>query len=759
MRFGRSAWRIGAMIFLLMILTFSSCMKSPEAKSAQYLEKGKQLLQQKDVPRAILQFKNAGQATPKNAEVFYQLGLAYMAAGDLRSGVASLRKAIALNPKHAGAQLKMAELMASTNDAGVLKDAQERLQELLQESPDNPDALHALGLTELKLNQPENGVEHLNRAMMSGTQDLMIAVTLAQAKLSQKDAKGAEDVLKQACASSSKSADALVILGGFYAAQNRPVDAEQQFQRALALDPNSIAALSNLAMLQYLAGRKQDAEQNFKRLADSAEKSLKSVHALFLFQEGRRDEAIREFEKLTKGDPENRLVRTQLVIAYRTANRKQDAQNVLAAALKKNPKDLDALLQRAEMYLDDRQYGPAEADFNQVLRQKPEAPEIHYAVARLQQVRGAMLTYRQELSEALQLNPYLLPVRLELSQSLLSSSNAKAALDLLNSAPESQRGSLPVLIQRNWAYWALGNMTAMRHGIDQGLALAETSDLLLQDGMWKLRAGDPAKARGTLTQILNANPSDVRALQALNQSYAVEHRPSAALQKVTEYASKAPNVARVQHFLGVLFMTNGNQAEARKAFNAAKAADPQFVPADLGLVQADVLAGKFDDARKRLASMIAADNRIAEAHLWLGVLEEGQHNHAVAMEEFRKVVELDNGNAQALNNLATLLAEYGNKPDEALKYAERAVELDPEKPDYCDTLGWILYRKALYPGAIGYLERAAAKRHAIAQYHLAMAYAQSGNPTRGRAALKVALALNPGLPEAKLATDLLGSVQ
>src|ERR1700722_8015649 len=86
--------------FLLMMFALSSCVSSPEAKSARFIEAGKKMLQNKDAPRAILQFRNATQATPKNAEAFYQLGLAYLAAGDLRNGVGNLRKAVDVDPKH-----------------------------------------------------------------------------------------------------------------------------------------------------------------------------------------------------------------------------------------------------------------------------------------------------------------------------------------------------------------------------------------------------------------------------------------------------------------------------------------------------------------------------------------------------------------------------------------------------------------------------------------------------------------------------------
>jgi len=751
--------RKGMIVYLLLLLialTFSGCMRSPEARSARYMEAGKKLLQKNDPARAILQFRSAAQTTPRNPEAYYQLGIAFLAAGDLRNGVASLRKALDLNPKHAAAQLRLAQLMASTSDPEVLKDAQQRLQALLQDSPDNADALHALALAELKMGKPEDAMQLLERALLAAPQEVVIAVTLAQAKVQQKDNKGAEEVLKKACENSPKSADAVIILGRFYAAQNRAAEAEQQFRHALAMDPQSAAAVSNLATLQYATGRKQEAEQNFKRLSGFPGKTFKPVYAMFLFTEGRRDEAIREFEKLTKEDSEDRVARTRLVAAYREANRAADADKILEQALKKNPKDLDALLQRAEMSLAAGKYAPAEADLNQVLHLRPEAAEVHYILAKLNQARGTNLSYRQELSKALELKPDLLAVRLELAQALVAGNAAKSAIEVLDAAPTSQRVSLPVVIQRNWAFWATGELPEMRKGIDLGLSRVRSTDLLVQDGLWKLRTGNPSGARASLEEALKIDPTDLRALSGLSQSYVAQKQSPMAVQKVKEYASKQPKSAPVQEFLGLLLIANSERREARTAFTAAKAADPRYAAADLSLIQLDAAEGKLDDAQNRLQTVVAANEGNTLARLWLGNVEEMKGNHQAALDQFRKVAAADPGNAQNLNNFAYLLAEYSKQPDAALKYAEKAVELAPERPAYSDTLGWVLYGKGLYTPAIQYLERANSHSGDVVwKYHLAMAYAKAGNLTRGRATLEAALKINPNVPEAKIAQEVI----
>jgi tetratricopeptide (TPR) repeat protein len=750
----RNAWLVA---LLAIALVSGACNRSPEAKSAKFMAEGKRLMEKKDPARALLQFRNAVQATPRDPEAYFQLGMASLATGDVQQGAVAFRKALELNPKHKEAQLRLSQLMAGTADPDTLKEAQRHLSALLQDTPDNAEALHALALTELKLGDSGDGIQHLEHAMTAAPEGLAFAVTLAQAKWEQGDKKGAEDTLIKACENAPKSADAVAVLGYFYAKQNRLSDAERQYRRAWAMDQTRGTALLDLAMVLNQTGRKQEAEQDFKQVSALPDQTFKSVYATFLFQEGRRDEAIRAFEKLAKEDPEDRVARTQLITAYRTLERLPDAQRVLDSALKKNPKDLDALLQGGEISLDAGKYDQAEADFGQVLHSKPDSPEVHYALGKLYLARGATSRYRDELSNALRINPSLLQIRLELAQTLLADgkSGATAALQLLDSTPPSQKESTSILVKRNWVLWSLKDFAEMRKEIDRGLSRDKSPELLLQDGLWKLQAGNFVAAEAALEQALSIDPADLGALALLNNAYVAQKQSGIAVKKVQEFVARQPKSAPAQELWGMVLMANGDRAQARAAFAAARAMDPHYLKATLSLVQLDILERKWRDADMELKALLANEPGNSTARLWLGEVEVEEGENAMALEQFRKAVASNPNNALALNDLAYLLIQDSKQADEALKYAEKAVELAPEDANYADTLGWVLYQKGLYGPAIKHLERAASTNGNVAwKYHLAMAYAKFGNRASAQTTLNVALKVNPNVPEAKLAREL-----
>jgi tetratricopeptide (TPR) repeat protein len=107
----------------------------------------------------------------------------------------------------------------------------------------------------------------------------------------------------------------------------------------------------------------------------------------------------------------------------------------------------------------------------------------------------------------------------------------------------------------------------------------------------------------------------------------------------------------------------------------------------------------------------------------------------------------DESNFLALENLAGLIVE--DNPDEALRFAERAVELAPDDASAHDTLGWVYYRKGVYGSAAEHLKLAVAKEPTPRrQYRLGMCYLKTGDRDRGQQMLASALKQDP-----KLATE------
>ncbi len=736
----------------------SSCSYlKPGAGQARYLESGKKYIAAKEYPRAILQLKNAQRTDPKDAEAYYLLGEVYLATGEPQAAVDQFQRAVALNPKHTRAQVRLAEMTAANKDPGTVAGTAKRVEDILKYSPDNPDALNALAISEARLDHSDQAIAHLEQALKKAPYHVKSAVSLASIRASKGDTQGAESVLTRLATDAPKSVEPQLALAQFYWAAGRKEAVEPALRRALQIDANSGPALTLLGVLQMRTGQIEPAGETYRRLAALPDPQYRNVHALYLIKTGKPEAAAAELAKLARADSSNRALRSLLVTAYARAGKQAEAEKVLSDALAANPKDTEALLQRGEFYLTQGRAPDAERDLRQVLRFKPDSAQAHLVMSRIYQARGMQRNQKQELSEAIRLSERLLPARLEMARLLVLSGGGATALDLLNKAPKDQQQMVPLITVKNLALMAVEDWKGARKGIDAGLKRERTSDLLLQDAVCRLKLEKDVKgARASLESGIESSPEDARLADSLAWSYVSQKQAEAGMARLRELAGRHPGSAALRVVLGKWLARLGSPDEARIALESALKLNPALTEADLAVVDIDQRAGKLAEARARLARLMKARPESAGLRLKLAGLEDQAGNVPAAIEEYRKVLAADPNNLLALNNLAFRLANDSRQPDEALKFAQQAKELAPENPFIDDTLGWAFYQKGLYPNAVQHLE-AAVRRQATAQrqYHLAMAYLKSGDTRRGETALRAALEQDPNLAEAKLAREQL----
>jgi tetratricopeptide (TPR) repeat protein len=701
-------------------------------------------LEQKNYSRAILEFRNATSAMPTDAEPYYQISLAYFETGNHETSVAALRKALALNPKHAGAQLRLAALMTTSLDKKVLADAENRLQELLAVPQKNAEAMDTLALTEWKLGRPEAAAKLLDEALMKFPEDLVSSIVLARIKLSQNDPNGAEGVLKKWVAGAAKSREAALALGRLYIQLDKPGQAESEFRRALRLDPKYAPALFSLALIEMKGNRSGEAEQTFKQLADQPDRDYQHLYGLFLFQQGKKEQALAELRRLAKADPDDRGARTRVLIAYVLMDKVSEAEKLLATALERNSKDNEALLQRSELRLRSGDFAAAEKDLNQLLRFQPDSAQAHFQLAKVKRMQNLGRVERQELTAALNRDQNFLPARLALARSFNLAKEPKLALELMDQTPAAQKADLDVGIERNWALLGIGTRKEAHEGIDRGLRVARAPELLVQDGLLRIKEKDYAGASDDANEALNRDAENTAAYRLLVESCVAQKQLPKAVGKIRELVSQRPNSALLRFELGQMLVTAGNRPEGRQSFEAAAALDAKYSAPKLALAELEATEKRWDAALRQLNAVMASDPRNVLALKMAADIEVAAGNHLAAIAHYRAWLDVDGSNVLALNNLAYLIAL--DSPDEALKLAQQAVELAPDDAAVRDTMGWVYYRKGIYGSAVEQLRMSVTKESTPQrQFHLAMAYLKVGDKDLGQQTLMTALKQDPDL--------------
>src|SRR5262249_5179018 len=106
----------------------------------------------------------------------------------------------------------------------------------------------------------------------------------------------------------------------------------------------------------------------------------------------------------------------------------------------------------------------------------------------------------------------------------------------------------------------------------------------------------------------------------------------------------------------------------------------------------------------------------------------------------------------AMNNLAYALTETGDAKDldSALQFAQRALQISPNEPDFRDTLGWIWLKKGTNDSALQVFTALCREAPANPSYrhHLGLALLATRNHAAARQAFETALASGPSRDEA-----------
>lgn len=735
------------------LLTLSLALwgcQTPEQKAAGYLSTARKDMENNRFADAVLRLRIAARIKPRDADLHYYLGLAYWGNGDPGQAASEWTAATELNPKHTQAQVRLAELAARYGQGQVLADARNQIQQIVAQTPSDAGAWYTLALAEWKLGKPEDAARHLQEALSRLPSHLEAAGALARIQLEKGDFPAAEKTVLGAAARAPGSVDAAVAAGRFYLVAGKPAEALKRLLGAVEIDGKSGPALLALGEAQLATGDRSAAEKTFARLSALPGRTYRGVHASYLLGEQRYAEAAAELEPLVRKDAGDGTLRGYLVAAYMGAGRLADAEKLLTAALAANKNDLAASLQWTQMLLHGNRIREAETGLGQVMRSHANLAQGHVLLAAVYEARHNPRGQRAELAEALRISPGMFDVRARLVRGYLAAGEANTAMDTLDRTPEAQKASPEFALEKNWVLFAKGDFGELRARLDAVPPPGRTAEAWLQDGLLNAQMKRYDEAAAALREALRLAPQDLRVIPALARVYVTQKRIDLAEALIADCAARFPASAPIQTYVGGWMAATGRMDKARAAFQRAKAADPGYGAADMGLARVASMERKWDEARRILNPLCSGDSAAA-AHMLLAGVDEATGDNRSAVEHYKKAIAEDAGNAVALNNAAYLLADDPQRLDEALGYAKRALEIAPS-PGLYDTLGWISYRKGQYAAAVGYLEKAVGEdANARRRYHLAMAYFKAGDAARGRAVLKTAQAMDPSLPEAAMA--------
>ena len=137
---------------VFVIATLLASCGGAQARKAAYLAKGREYLAAHNFAKARLEFRNAVQLDPNDAEASFLAGRAMEALGNVREAVQMYQGAIQADPWHLRARAQLALIFAYR---GAPAKAIDLAEAGLKFAPDDPDLLTARGAAHLRLGDAE----------------------------------------------------------------------------------------------------------------------------------------------------------------------------------------------------------------------------------------------------------------------------------------------------------------------------------------------------------------------------------------------------------------------------------------------------------------------------------------------------------------------------------------------------------------------------------------------------------------------------
>lgn len=259
-------------------------------------------------------------------------------------------------------------------------------------------------------------------------------------------------------------------------------------------------------------------------------------------------------------------------------------------------------------------------------------------------------------------------------------------------------------------------------------------------GRLYLVTGASDKAVQALARVVDQNPGSVQGRLALAQAQAATKDLRGAIATLEEIVDDEPRVAgalaQYQQQAGLLNeaiqtytkaleqQPNSRELKARRivalydAKDYARAAeyaaeaqkqhpdDPRFPRLRASALNA---GGDRMHAIEVLEELTRTFPKDTISQLALADMYSKANHKQDAERAARQVLMLEPNNADALNYLGYMLAERGEKLDEAIRLVSHALEIDPDNGAFLDTLGWAHFRKGNMDQAEKYLSAAAGR--------------------------------------------------
>ena len=286
---------------------------------------------------------------------------------------------------------------------GQLGEAETLYLGLLENEPDNANALHLLGALKLAQDEPEAARTFIARAIEHKPDATAFKINLATALKRLGRTGEAVDLLSACLRTEPGNADASNNLGNLCAECGRVDEAIGHYHDALASRPDNLDTLYNLGNALVNRGRPEQALSFLRKVVDRNGDHAPARLALgvALASTGKHVEAIRELKSLVAKQPDHALGWVQLGRALHGVALHSDAIEAFERAICLDPNLPEAQVFLALAFSDMKRYAEAIRHFERAIALRPNYGDALLALGNVYRDMGLITVAREKYRQAL----------------------------------------------------------------------------------------------------------------------------------------------------------------------------------------------------------------------------------------------------------------------------------------------------------------------------------------------------------------------
>ena len=677
---------------------------------------------------ALESAKSLRDQSPLNRDALMILARLYLSQQQVDEGLLVYIDYVSKFPEDTNTKFVLASMLT---ELGRTQEAEKYIDDLLELSPKNPMLSQLKGIVLAERGDFESASSFLKIALDGGRNDPVLRLVTGYAAYQVGDYELANSQLSLIAPQLPDDHAGLKLLAASQLQLGLTGDASSALARVETVTQDDAQLFSRTGFELLKAGNVKDARsivERTKGVSDNAEDLLRlGVLQLSMNQ----IEGIINLEQAVTKAPESATAQTTLATAYLATNQIDKATALAEEWKVTSPDDLEPYLLEADIALRANDFAAADTAYRAALAISPADTRVLLAQSKMYAQQGKLdlslglintiLDEKPENSGALAMS-YMV----ERERGDASAVVSKTA-ELLNADPKNE--ALRLILARMQATeeqfkQAIDTLSEINPDINTA------KDYWLIKGQSLLRSNDLKGSENLYSEWLKLYPYDKDAALGILLIYDLTGQSSRALEVTKRFLSKrddlhialleshfyslegdveesrevlalVPETATDLPFLqGIVarnFITEGKFAEAMPSSLVAYQAKPNLRNLIMTL-RSHEGAGENDAAFALLEQHAVESPDDTRVSMLLAERKIGRDTDS-AIQDYQALIDENENNFVALNNLAYLYLQRGNL-EQAEQLADKAVDLQPNNPATKDTLAQVFVAQKMYDKAL-----------------------------------------------------------